>query len=255
MKASLSAKTLVSGPISVTKCTRGSSMKTSKLLLGIPALICAMLFVSTAFADGITVVNPSFETLPAGGLPVGGCGTGCLYSEDVAAPGWTGSGSGLYGQFQPGTQDSNFAYFNSLPDGITVAYSNGSTLSQTVGVTVLAGVTYTLQVDIGARNDTSANGFDGTADLMLGTTLCAATGTQPSPGSWSTYTATCLGTSGDAGDPITIQLNSSGGQGDFDDVVLADNSTATPEPGTLMLFGSGLLGLPYLLRRKRSARS
>jgi hypothetical protein len=28
----------------------------------------------------------------------------------------------------------------------------------------------------------------------------------------------------------------------------------TPEPSTLMLFGSGLLGLPYLWRRKRSAR-
>jgi hypothetical protein len=210
-----------------------------------PLVVVCLLFVSSAFADVVTVDNPSFETLPAGGLPIG-CGTGCSYSV-AAIPGWINGGGS--GQFQPGSVDGNFAYFNYVPDGITVAYSNGGTISQTVGPTVEDGITYTLTVDIGVRNDDQP--YVGTADLMLGGTVCGATGTAPSPGDWSPYTATCTGTLGEVGDPITIQLNSVGDQGDFDEVGLS----ATPEPSTLTLFGSGLLAMAYLFRRKRSAQS
>ena len=222
---------------------RKSLWKASKLLVGIPILLCAMLFVPSILAQTvISVDNPSFESLPIGGLPFG-CGTGCSYSIG-AIPGWTGVGS--FGQFQPGSVDGNFTYFNSVPDGSTVAYSNGGTISQIVVPTVQNGVTYTLQVDIGARNDFPDTG---TADLMLGGTTCAATGSAPSPGDWSVFTATCTGTAADAGDPITIQLNSSGDQGDFDEVVLSDNLPATPEPSTLILFGTGLLGLAPFRRK------
>ncbi len=99
-------------------------------------------------------------------------------------------------------------------------------------------------VDIGARADTSnGNFFNGTADLMIGTTVCAAIGTVPSLGSWSVYTAQC--TSTEAGDPIVIQLNSSGSQADFDNVQLTDNlnTAATPEPASFFLMGSGLLAM------------
>ena len=37
-------------------------------------LVCSTLSVGSALANTITVDNPSFETLPAGGLPFGGCG-------------------------------------------------------------------------------------------------------------------------------------------------------------------------------------
>jgi hypothetical protein len=223
-------------------------MKASKLLVGIPTLLCAMLFASSAFAGDVTVDNPSFETLPEAGLPIG-CGTGCSYDE-AAIPGWTNSG--VSGQFQPGPPATT-TYFDSVPDGITVAYSNGPTISQTVGATVQDGVTYTLTVDIGARNDFP---FDGSADLMFGDTVCdTATGSAPAPGNWSVYTATCTGTLGDAGDAITIQLNSSNEQGDFDNVVLTDSVATIPEPSTLTLFGSGLLAMAYLFRRKRFAQS
>ena len=223
---------------------RKSLWKASKLLVGIPILLCAMLFVPSILAQTvISVANPSFETLPIGGLPIV-CGTGCSYSIG-AIPGWTGFGS--FGQFQPGSVDGNFTYFNSVPDGSTVAYSNGGTISQIVVPTVQNGVTYTLQVDIGDRNDDFP--FVGTADLMLGSTVCAATGSTPSLGDWSVFTATCTGTSADAGDPITIQLSSGGDQGDFDEVVLSDNLPATPEPSTLILFGTGLLGLAPFRRK------
>ncbi len=221
-------------------------MKASKLLLGIPILLCAMFIASNACAQVIAVSNPSFETLPGGGLPFG-CGTGCSYSES-AIPGWTESGGGgaFSGQFQPGSSSGNFAYFNSVPNGITVAYSNGGTISQTVGPTVQNGVTYTLTVYIGLRND--GYPLDGTADLELGGTVCDATGTAPALGNWSVYTAQCTGNSGNAGEPIVIQLNSSGAQGDFDDVMLS--ASTTPEPASFLLFGTGLLGIAFIARKK-----
>ena len=84
---------------------------------------------ATAAASPIPVANFSFETLPPGGLPFGCAGTGCAFSEGPI-PGWTNSG--VSGQFQP---RSNTLYFNFIPDGIRVAYSNdpGGTITQTVG--------------------------------------------------------------------------------------------------------------------------
>jgi hypothetical protein len=227
-------------------------MKASTLLMGIPTLLCAMLFASSAFAGDVIVDNPSFEILP-GDATFYGCGAGCSY--DVAGiPGWAGVGS--FGQFLPGSSSGNFAYFNYVPNGVTVAYSNGGTISQIVGATVQNGVTYTLTVDIGDRND--GYPYVGTADLMLGTTPCAAAGSAPTPGNWSVFTATCIGTSAEEeedGGAITIQLNSVGDQGDFDAVALTDSVSTIPEPSTLTLFGSGLLAMAYLFRRKRFTQS
>jgi hypothetical protein len=150
-------------------------MKASKPLMGIPTLLCAMLFVSSAFADVVAADNSSFETLPAGGLPFD-CGTGCSYSV-APIPGWAAVGS--FGQFQPGPPATT-TYFDSVPDGITVAYSNGGTISQTVGPTVQNGVTYTFTVDVGARNDYP---FDGSAALVFGDRVCdTATGSAPALG-------------------------------------------------------------------------
>src|ERR1700724_3756080 len=74
----------------------------------------------SALAGPINVANFSFETLPGGGLPFDGCGPGCFFSRD-AIPGWSNSGDS--GQFQPGNP-ANTTYFNTLPAGPTIAYSN-----------------------------------------------------------------------------------------------------------------------------------
>ena len=50
-----------------------------------------------------------------------------------------------------------------------------------------------------------------------------------------------------ANDDFFYTLNGSSGGS----VTVTPQTAVTPEPGTLMLFGSGLLGLPYLLRRKK----
>jgi hypothetical protein len=205
-----------------------------------------LLFALAAAASPIFVSNFSFETLPVGGLP-NGCGGGCAFSTG-AIPGWSGSNANS-GQFQPGVQVSNFSVFNSVPDGITVAYSNSPTLFQTVIPTVQLGVTYTLLVDLGHRKDTA---FLSSADLLINGVTTTATGVAPTAGNWATFTATYVGLLADVGKSITIELRTAGAQGDFDNVRLSDSTQAgVPEPASVTLLGLALAGVTVFARRKR----
>ena len=199
------------------------------------------LAAAPAFAAPIAVTNFSFENLPVGGLPAP-CGAGCSYSA-AAIPGWS---NGAGGQFQPGPTPNS--YFNSLSDGPTSAYSPGGTISQVVGQTVQLGAVYTFLVDIGYRLD---QGFAGTADLLINGNTYAAIGVVPVQGTFGTFTATYTGLLADVGQSITLELQSSGGQGNFDNVRL-DGAAAAPEPASFLLIGTALLALDKIRRRRRS---
>lgn len=222
--------------------------------VGVLVLGCGLGLASSGFADIITVTNPSFEILPAGGL-VDPCGGTCVYSEgaDYAIPGWTATDPANAGQFQPGGPSGTEPnpYYNALDLGPTEAYANDGTIYQTVGATVQVGVTYTLQVDIGDRLDSPS---DGTVDLLIDGNQYSATGTE-NPGGFATYTATYIGLAADAGESITIQLNASGingDQGNFDNVVLSDNlnTSSVPEPTAVILLSTMLLGVAFVARKR-----
>ena len=183
-------------------------------------LVAALaLAVAPCFASPIFVSNFSFETIPGGVLPLTNCAAGCSYSTG-AIPGWS-----LGRQFRPGATQTT--YFTTLSDGITSAYSSGGTISQTVGATVVQGDVYTLLVDIGWRLDAA---FTGTADFA-GSTETLIPATTANRGAFSPFTVSYTGLAADVGQSITIELQSSGSQANFDNVRL----DAVPEPASFLL--------------------
>jgi hypothetical protein len=227
--------------------------RTTKVVLFGALLLFGIAFLAPCgFASEVPVMNPSFETLPSGGLNHPCPGNNCEFSLG-GIPGWTvPGGTTNTGQFRPSISGHGHIFDTFAPNnGEISAFSNGPTISQTLGTTVQAGLDYTFTVDLGHRNDQS---FGSSADLLLSggphhPQTIVAMGKTPVGGHWSTFTATFTGNSSNVGDLITIQLNSHGGQGNFDSVSL----TAVPEPGTMLLFGSGLLLLfsIIIVRRKQ----
>ncbi len=224
-------------------------MRFAKLWVNLSALACALACTSASFA--IPIVNPSFEIL-GGALQPNRCGTDCSFTDGgTPVPGWTatplpGMGSAATGQFQPGPPATT-TYFDSVPDGITIAYSNGGTLSQAVGA-VEVGVLYTLIVDQGLRKDDIPD--PGIVELLIGNNapILATTEDPLVKGGWQTFTATYTGLAGDVGKPITIALVSGGAQADWDNVRL--NAAGTiPEPSSILLIGVAVVALAGVARR------
>lgn len=219
-------------------------MNLTRLCSSVALFLCAALAPIAARADIVPVTNASFETLPLGGLGTP-CGTGCSYNVG-AVSGWTVTGASQMGQFQPGPPTTG--YFDYVPDGLTVAYSNGGVISQTVVPTVQVGELYTLTVAIGNRKDAVYS--LGTADLLINSHQYFATGVPAVQGAWTTWTATYVGSVADAGQNITIQLNAAAQQGDYDNVQLS-----VPEPDAMTLLGvmgGALLAVTSIIKRKKA---
>ncbi len=209
------------------------SIKLQRNLLLFATLAIA---AAPAFASPIFVSNASFETLPVGGLAYTDCATNCSYSID-AIPGWVTAGKA--GQWQPGSP-ANAQYFTSLSDGPTSAFEStpGAIISQTVGPSVVVGQVYVLSVDLGFRLD--SNIFPAWVDLLINGNRYVATGVAPAHGTFGTFIATYTGLLADAGQSITIELQATDSQANFDNVRL-DEFAPAPEPASFLLLGSALL--------------
>ena len=255
---------------------------------------------ASAKANIIPVVDPLFDQFPAGpthppnfpaGFLVGpgapnpylyfSCGGTCRFADDNVV-GWTSSETydlphALSGQVQIG----NSPNFNgppiiagtSTPEPIVERAIN-AIISQVVSTTALAGVTYTLDVDLGFGLDMRPD--DASVYLMVGTTMSKLAMPLPSygktqaqmqgTGNWYDFQTSYTATSADAGDPISIVLSSITGNTTptayFADVRLVDslssvNPLATPEPTTwaMMLLGFGGMAGVAAVRRWSQRRT
>lgn len=217
---------------------------TSSVALATVVIAGAALASTNASAGTITVLNPSFETLAAGypNFGPGSCAPGCTYSLGLGIPDWNASPtSSSYGQFQPGNPANTAYYNNPLPDGPTVAFISGGALYQTVVNSMVAGVTYTLGVDVGYRKDLADDGSVGLGignNFLSGSFLSISNGQQFS-GNWVFDTVSYTATAADQGQMLSVVLDNTGGQGNFDNVSVS----ASPLPSTWTMLIAGFVGL------------
>src|SRR5271165_3501863 len=185
-------------------CCRGKP-KRAKTLAWAFAIICASVLPGTARADPDLLLNPSFE-IGSGSLPIS-CGAGCSYSlsstgatpDTTTIPDWTISaftqGAGV--EVPGGTA------LEPVPDGVADAFTSGGSIYQTVGVTVVAGDSYTLTAWIANYGGPGYNPSVQSAYVYDTTmALFGASATGVTEGDWTQVSGTWTALAADAGDPM-----------------------------------------------------
>lgn len=168
-------------------------------------------------AASVPVANPGFETdvLGDGGL-------------SLTITGWDTSLGGGDGVFNPTTSQ----YPAGVPGGQNVAYVNlsGNRVRQVLSSTLQADGLYTLQVEVGNRQDEAFAGYE--VQFLAGGVVLARDddSLNPASGEFLTATVTYTSTSSDPqlGQLLEIKLLAKGVQANFDDVRLSfDPGTPT----------------------------
>jgi hypothetical protein len=239
----------------------------------------AILAALGAKADAavIPIVNPTFGIFPAGQTAATylnfGCGTGCAFADNNTV-GWTQSAtrsaSADEGQFQIGPVPSTTS-FNSDPTTgeLIVLRAINATASQTVSTPVVAGETFTLDVDLGFEkfDYDEASVFlivDGHQVLAKPLAFYNLTQSQmQKSGNWYDFEASYTAPSADPGGSVEVLLSSltnGKGYGFFGDVRLTDSLSASSPPAApelatwaMMLIGFGGIAGVAAVRRWRTA--
>jgi len=218
-----------------------------RLHVGVSVFVALLVVVSGAWAGIVPITNPSFES-PS-------CGT--VGPATCAPTGWTVSGAA--NAFLPGS-----GAFQSIPDGLQVAYSNGGTLSQVLSTVIAANTTYTLSVWVSERvGDTFSPAIEllGGSNVLFTMSTSNPGGALPTqsdggstPYDWVDWTMSYTSPASGAiiGQALGISLGAGAAQSDFDNVSLTSAPVSSvPEPAMFALVGVGLLGL---VTRRRFAK-
>ena len=254
-------------------------MSSSKrIIFGLLAVMGVGVFASQSSAQTpIALTNGSFEEgvggsatsgLTSAGTGVAGCPTGWTCADNG------GSTTVFYGSSSAnGTGPSNGLGAGLIvPDGNQAVYASASdgavTITQNTAAMIATGASYTLDVYVEYGNCTlscpsgAGSAPDAAIELLangvplLSEGAFAATSTL-TEGVWQelSFTTAPGALDGAAGGTIGITLIDGGNSENalfFDDAQLF--TAVTPEPGSFLLFGTGLLLIGGILRRKRALR-
>jgi hypothetical protein len=236
----------------------------SLLILGFLAV--SLMTVGVVNADVITIPDSGFETpvINLTDFPIG-----CTTDAPSLLP-WVGQAASIY---NPAIYSGLYFEGNITPDeGIQVGYfglqiASRAYLYQTLPETYAAGAEYSLTaalaqydakyaLDPGESVTVRLGYWADIADGNVGPTIVAervVTAAEVTAGTWAHFTANTGPLSGDAvGKQIVVYLakgdgSTTGAQMIIDNVQL----TSVPEPGTVALLLSGLIGLVACAWRKR----
>jgi hypothetical protein len=224
-------------------------MCTVKSLCVVCAVGILLIGAAVACADTVTIDNASFESadlsvgevwgvadVPPSWMTTRGSGAGCGY-YDVVHYGW---------------------FTQAPPDGgkQALAFGAGNNLCQVLTATLAANTKYTLTMDAGAGLPWAF----GNADFTLGygnysvvTDLAPATSSEvaPAQGYWSPWQKTFVTGANPDGLGQTLRIDvGGGGTFAFVDNIRLD-AAPVPEPATLTIVCTGLIGLLCYAWRKR----
>jgi hypothetical protein len=204
-------------------------------VLGLAAFSLLFRGTDRVTAASIPVMNSSFED------PVQAPG-----GFSFAVTGWTSNGGSV---FRPVVGGS----VNSVPDGFQVGATGlaggAQSLSQDVGVPVVVGQTYELDLFVGTRKE--GNSSNWLIELQAGGITFASKSGTVATGDGNFFAVTLQGVGSGSGD-LGVRLSETGiGQTLWDEVQL-QTVNAVPEPTSLTLLSIGAFGMIGYARRRRS---